>query len=82
MTAYTRQMLTVTYLPLNDNPNTPNEAYFKQVDYVIDKAAEYNLVIGLLPTWGDKILKINGALVQRFLTRRMQELWPVAGPTV
>ena len=42
---------------LNDNPNTPNEAYFKQVDYVIDKAAEYNLVIGLLPTWGDKIFK-------------------------
>lgn len=44
---------------LNDNPNTPNEAYFKHVDYIIDKAAEYNLVIGLLPTWGDKIFKDN-----------------------
>lgn len=42
---------------LNDNPNTPNEAYFKHVDYIIDKAAGYNLVIGLLPTWGDKVWK-------------------------
>jgi hypothetical protein len=42
---------------LNDDPATPNDAYFKHVDYVIDKAATYNLVIGLLPTWGDKIWK-------------------------
>lgn len=43
-------------LPLhNDNPGTPNDVYFKHVDYIIDKAAEYNLVIGLLPTWGDKV---------------------------
>ena len=42
---------------LNNDPTTPNEAYFKHVDYVIDKAAEYGLVIGLLPTWGDKLFK-------------------------
>jgi len=42
---------------LNDDPATPNEAYFKHVDFIIDKAAEYNMVIGLLPTWGDKIWK-------------------------
>lgn len=42
---------------LNDNPSTPNEAYFKHIDNVIDKAAEYNMVIALLPTWGDKIWK-------------------------
>ena len=43
-------------LPLiNDDPTKPNEAYFKQVDFVIDKAAEYGLVIAFLPTWGDKI---------------------------
>lgn len=42
---------------LNDNPNTPNEKYFSHVDYIIDKAAEYNLVIGFLPTWGDKVFK-------------------------
>ncbi len=42
---------------LNDDPDTPDEKYFKHVDYIIDKAAEYNLVIGLLPTWGDKVYK-------------------------
>ncbi len=45
-------------LPLiNDDPAKPNEAYFKHADYIIDKAAEYNIVIGLLPTWGDKLYK-------------------------
>jgi hypothetical protein len=42
---------------LNDDPAKPNEAYFQHVDYIIDKAASYNLNIGLLPTWGDKINK-------------------------
>jgi len=45
-------------LPLiDDDPTKPNEKYFAQVDYVIDKAADYNLTIALLPTWGDKIFK-------------------------
>jgi hypothetical protein len=45
-------------LPLiNDDPTKPNENYFRQVDYVIDKAAQEGLVIGLLPTWGDKVRK-------------------------
>jgi Protein of unknown function (DUF4038) len=45
-------------LPLqNDDPTKPNEAYFRYVDELIDKAATYNLNIGLLPTWGDKIFK-------------------------
>lgn len=44
---------------LNDDPTKPNEKYFQHVDYIIDKAAEYNLVIGLLPTWGDKVWKSN-----------------------
>lgn len=42
---------------INNNPTTPNENYFKHVDYIIDKAASYNLTIALLPTWGDKINK-------------------------
>jgi len=44
--------------PLLDNdPTKPNETYFRHVDFVIDKAAELGLVIGLLPTWGDKLFK-------------------------
>ncbi len=41
--------------PLIDNdPTRINEAYFRHVDWVIRKAEEKGLVIGLLPTWGDK----------------------------
>lgn len=42
---------------LNDNPETPNEKYFRHVDYIIDKAAELNMTIALLPSWGDKVLR-------------------------
>lgn len=43
-------------LPLFENdPARPNEAYFQHVDYVVDKAAELGLWIGMLPTWGDKV---------------------------
>ncbi len=41
----------------NNDPNTPNEAYFSHVDFVINKAAELNLTIAFLPTWGDKLWK-------------------------
>jgi hypothetical protein len=42
-------------LPLHANdPIQPNEAYFAHVDWVIDRAAELGLRVGLLPTWGDK----------------------------
>src|SRR6185437_1850460 len=42
---------------INDDPAKPNEAYFRQVDYIIDKADSFHLNIALLPTWGDKIFK-------------------------
>lgn len=40
---------------LNNDPAKPNEKYFEHVDYIIDKAASYNINIALLPTWGDKV---------------------------
>jgi len=40
---------------INNDPGKPNEAYFQHVDWVIRKAAENGLFIGLLPTWGDKV---------------------------
>jgi hypothetical protein len=39
---------------LNNDPTKPNEAYFKHVDWVVKKAAEKGIFIGMLPTWGDK----------------------------
>lgn len=41
----------------NNDPARPNEAYFKHVDYIIDKADSYGLTIAFLPTWGDKVFK-------------------------
>lgn len=41
----------------NNNLLTPNEAYFAHVDWVIKKAEEKGMFIGLLPTWGDKVDK-------------------------
>ena len=42
--------------PLIDNdPLKPNEGYFAHVDWVIKKAEEKGIFIGLLPTWGDKV---------------------------
>jgi len=44
--------------PLIDNdPQRPNKDYFEHVDWVIEKAQEKGLFIGLLPTWGDKVDK-------------------------
>jgi len=42
---------------INNDPTKPNEAYFKFVDYVVDKANDYNMNIAMLPTWGDKVFK-------------------------
>jgi len=43
----------------NDDPAKPNEAYWKHVDEVIDLAAKNGLYIGFLPTWGDKLNKMQ-----------------------
>ena len=40
---------------IDNDPLKPNEAYFAHVDWVINKAAEKGIFIGLLPTWGDKV---------------------------
>ncbi len=44
---------------INEDPTNPNEAYFKHVDYIVDKANEVGINIGFLPTWGDKLNKMQ-----------------------
>lgn len=40
-------------LPLKEkNPLQPNEAYFKHVDYIVNKVEQLGLFMGILPTWG------------------------------
>lgn len=47
--------------PLNNNkPEQPNEAYFQWIDTVIRIACNKGIVVGLLPTWGDKVSKMWG----------------------
>jgi hypothetical protein len=45
---------------IDHNPTRINEDYFEHVDYVINKAEEVGIYIGLLPTWGDKFNKAWG----------------------
>ncbi|SEK17929.1 glycoside hydrolase family 140 protein [Parapedobacter koreensis] len=42
---------------MDNNPLFPNEPYFAHVDWVVQKAREKGLFIGMLPTWGDKVDK-------------------------
>ena len=81
--------------PLVDNdPTKPNEKYFAHVDWVIKKAEEKGIFIGLLPTWGDKWNKKwgvgpeiftaeNAKLYGEFLGKRYKNnpniIWIVGG---
>jgi len=40
---------------IGDDPAKPNEAYFRNVDDAVRLANSLGLVMGLLPTWGDKV---------------------------
>lgn len=40
-------------LPLIDrDPMQPNEAYFAYVDWAVNRAADYGILVALVPTWG------------------------------
>jgi hypothetical protein len=77
-------------VPLVDkDPVRPNEAYFKHVDYIVGKANETGLFIGMLPTWGSYwkvgsgIFNAENAQVYgRFLGRRYKDksiIWILGG---
>jgi hypothetical protein len=39
---------------VGNDPTRPDESYFAHVDWVVRKANQLGLYVGLLPTWGDK----------------------------
>ena len=48
-------------IPLKDlDPTKPNEKYFELVDWTVQQAMKRNIFMGLLPTWGDKVIKLWG----------------------
>lgn len=83
---------------LNDDPAKPVEKYFELVDYIIDRAAVYNMNIALLPSWGDKVFKDkwgtgpeifneqNAATYATWLAKRYKEktniIWILGGDRI
>lgn len=73
----------------NGDPTQPNEAYFSHVDFIVDKAAELGLFVGMLPSWGTHwatatgILNIRNARgYGRFLGARYKDkpiIWILGG---
>ncbi len=48
-------------IPLCDNdPANPNEKYFEHVDFIVNEAERLGLIVGMLPTWGDKVTPAGG----------------------
>ncbi len=82
-------------LPLHDeDPTTPNEAYFAHVDWVIEQANSLGMYAALLPTWGDKVGPLqwgvgpvvftpgNAQVYGEFLGRRYRDrdiIWVIGG---
>lgn len=81
-------------LPLIDrDPAQPNDAYFRHVDAIVNKANELGLVMGMLPTWGcywnatsfnaDPIFSVESARSYgRFLGERYRDndlIWILGG---
>jgi hypothetical protein len=78
---------------INNDPAKPNEAYFKQVDFIVDKAEKLGLIIAMLPAWGDKWNKkwgtgpevftpANAAIYGEWLGRRYKNkpvVWVMGG---
>jgi len=78
------------HIPLQDkDPTRPNEAYFKHVDYIVDRAGEVGLFVGLLPTWGSYwkagsgiFTPANARIYGRFLGQRYRAssiIWVLGG---
>ena len=56
----------------NNDPTQPIEEYFAHVDWIVAKANELGLYVGLLPTWGDKWNKKWGAGPEIFTPENAQ----------
>jgi hypothetical protein len=48
---------------VNGDPTRPNEAYFKHVDWVVDKAEALGLYIGMVPIWSKEYVQQDRSLL-------------------
>ncbi|MGI8633848.1 MAG: glycoside hydrolase family 140 protein [Segetibacter sp.] len=85
------QLLTT---PGNNPDNSYEYDYWDHVDFIINKAAEKGMYIGLLPTWGDKVThnwgqgpviftesnaKVYGALLAKRYQKQWNIIWILGG---
>ena len=68
------------HVPFVDHdPTRPSEAYFKHIDWVVDKAAELGVYLAILPTWATKVQdqglfnEANAGAYGQFLGRRYRD---------
>jgi hypothetical protein len=78
---------------IDDDPSRPNEEYFRHVDWVVAQANRRGMLVGMLPTWGDKVNRKwgvgpevftpeNARVYGEFLGRRYRDdqiLWILGG---
>lgn len=75
---------------INSDPAQPNEKYFEHVDFIVNKAMELGLFIGMLPTWGNKVNEgvfnpQNAEVYGEFLGKRYREkpiIWILGGDRI
>jgi len=48
---------------VNKDPARPNEAYFQQVDYVVDKAESLGLYVAMVPLWCKEYVNEKGSIL-------------------
>jgi len=74
----------------NFDPAKPNELFFQNADFIITRAIELDLFVGLLPSWGDKvalneILNLENAyrygwfLGERYRDQNANIIWVLGG---
>ena len=80
----------------DDDPTQPDEPYWEHVDWIVRRANQLGLFIGMLPTWGDKWNKrwgigpeiftpANAAVYGEWLARRYRDadvIWILGGDRV
>jgi len=50
---------------VNKDPAHPNEAYFQQVDYVVNEAESLGLYVALVPLWCKEYVNEKGSILTR-----------------
>jgi Protein of unknown function (DUF4038)/Putative collagen-binding domain of a collagenase len=64
---------------VGEDPTKLNEAYFRHVDWIVGKANGLGLVVGMLPTWGDKVGKTHGDGPQIFTRENARAFGEILG---